>query len=81
MHSFTPTETGFLSTTFDLAILTEVRCLLEALAAPRRTANRQKVGFSMLGFVNKNKPMKRHTKDVINILDTYHISDGDDDDE
>ena len=36
---------GFLSTTFDLAILSEVRCLLEALAAPRRTANGKKSGF------------------------------------
>ena len=55
MHSFTPTETGFLSTTFDLAILTEVRCLLEALAAPRRTANRQKGRVFDAGFCKQKQ--------------------------
>lgn len=50
-HAFlTPTQTGFLSTAFDLAILTEVRCLLEALAAPRRTANGKSRDFDA-GFL------------------------------
>ena len=65
-------RTGFLSTTFDLAILTEVRCLLEALAAPRQTVNGkwQKSGFRSWVFV-KQAHVKANEKYDVYAIYTY----------